>query len=206
MAYLAALTKSKSDNTQVEQSKYFLCSQRQTYSVDFFLITLLTRRAYRGVSVAGGGVSPANGAVPATAMVKATAADGAVSSSGSAREEEAEGLQEDIVSTTQYQHIAIQQKQQQVPGRFDFLCLPLPHYPATLRHQRQSVGQLHDWLGGVVPSRFFFSFFLRPGAHIFCGPAAALSCSYTSPFGFHSGAGEEVVRPGDIGSWRVAVV
>jgi hypothetical protein len=87
-------------------------------------------------------------------MVTAAAADGAVSSSGSAREEEAEGLQEDIVSTTQYQHIAIQQKQQQVPGRFDFLRLPLPHYPATLRHQRQSVGQLHDWLGGVVLSRF----------------------------------------------------
>jgi hypothetical protein len=41
--------------------------------------------------------------VPATAMVTAAAADGLVlSSSGSAREEDAEGLQEDIVSTTQY--------------------------------------------------------------------------------------------------------
>jgi hypothetical protein len=97
-------------------------------------------------------------------------------------------------------------RQQQVPGRFDFLRLPLSHYPTTLRHQRQSVGQLHDWLGGVVPSRFSFSFLLRLGAHILCGPAAALSCSYASPFGFYSGAGEEVVRPGDIGSWRVAVV
>jgi hypothetical protein len=97
-------------------------------------------------------------------------------------------------------------RQQQVPGGFDFLRLPLPHYPTTLRHQRHSVGQLHDWLGGVVSSRFSFSSFLCPGAHILYGPAAALSCSYTSPFGFYSGAGEEVVRPGDIGSRRVAAV
>jgi hypothetical protein len=76
----------------------------------------------------------------------------------------------------------------------------------TLRHQRQSVGQLHDWLGGVVPSRFSFSVLLRLGAYILCGHAAALSCSYASPFGFYSGAGEEVVRPGDIGSWRVAAI
>jgi hypothetical protein len=64
-------------------------------------MALLTRMACRGVPVAGGGVSPACGAVPATAMVTAVAADGAISSSsGSAREEEAEGLQEDIVSMT----------------------------------------------------------------------------------------------------------
>jgi hypothetical protein len=108
-AALAALTKSKSDNTQVERSKYLLCSQRQTYSIDFFLMALFTRKACRGVPVAGGGVSPAIGTVPASAMVTAAAADGNVSSSGSAREEEAEGLEEDIVSTTQYQHIAMQQ-------------------------------------------------------------------------------------------------
>jgi hypothetical protein len=73
-------------------------------------MALLTRKACRGVSVAGDGVSPANGVVPATAMVTAAVGDGAVSSSsGSAREEEAEGLQEDSVSTTQYQHIAMQQ-------------------------------------------------------------------------------------------------
>jgi hypothetical protein len=73
-------------------------------------MALFTRKACRGVSVAGGGVSPADGAVPATAMVTAAAADGAVSSSsGSAREEEAEGLQEDIVSMTRYQQITIQQ-------------------------------------------------------------------------------------------------
>jgi hypothetical protein len=73
----------------------------QTHSVDFFLTAFFTRRACRGVPVAGGGVSQACGVVHATATVTAAAADGAVpSSSGSAREEEAEGLQEDIVSTT----------------------------------------------------------------------------------------------------------
>jgi hypothetical protein len=100
---------SKSDNTQVKRSENLLCNQRQTYSVDFFLMALFNRTAHRGVSIAGDEVSPANGVVPATAMVTAAAADGAISSSsGSAREEEAEGLQEDIVSTTQYQHITIQ--------------------------------------------------------------------------------------------------
>jgi hypothetical protein len=94
-------------------------------------------------------------------------------------------------------------RQQQVPERVDFLRLSLPHYPATLR---QSFGQLHDRLGGVVPSRFSFSFLLRLGAHILCGLAAAQSCSYTSPFCFYSGAGEEMVWPEDIGSWRVAAV
>jgi hypothetical protein len=80
--------KSKSDNTQGERSKYLLCNQRQTYSVDFFLMALFTRKACHGISVAGGGVSPADGAVPATTMVTAAAADGAVSSSScSVREE-----------------------------------------------------------------------------------------------------------------------
>jgi hypothetical protein len=87
-------------SAQVERSKYLLCNQRQTYSIDFFLMALFIRTACRGVYVAGGGASPANGAVPATAMVTAAAAAGVVSSfSGSAREEEAEGLQDDIVST-----------------------------------------------------------------------------------------------------------
>jgi hypothetical protein len=58
----------------------------------------LTRR-----SVAGGGVSPACGAVPATAMVTAAAVAGLVLSSlGSARVEDAEGLQVDVISTTQH--------------------------------------------------------------------------------------------------------
>jgi hypothetical protein len=170
-------------------------------------MALFIRTACHGVSVAGGGVSPANGAVPATAMVTAAVADGAVSSSsGSAREEEAEGLQEDIVSSTQYQHIAIQQSSKLLPDRFEFLCLSLAHQPTALRHQRQSTGRLHAWLGGVVPTRFSFSSLLHLGAHILCGPAAALSCSNASPLRLNSGAGEEVVRPGDIGSWRVAAV
>jgi hypothetical protein len=89
--------KSKLVNTQVERSKCLLCNQRQTYSVDFFLMALLTRKACRGVPVVGGGVSPAKGAVPATAMVTAAVADGvSSSSSGSARVEEAEGLHEDM--------------------------------------------------------------------------------------------------------------
>jgi hypothetical protein len=86
------------------------------------------------------------------------------------------------------------------------LRFPLLHYPTTLWHQRQSVGQLHTWLGGVVPTRFSFSSLLRLGAHILYGPAAALSCSNASPLRLNSGAGEEVVQPGDIGSRRVAVV
>jgi hypothetical protein len=140
-------------------------------------------------------------------MVTAAAADGAISSSsGSAREDEAEGLQEDIVSTTQYQHIAIQQSSKLFPGRFEFLCLSLAHQPTALWHQRQSAGRLHAWLRGVVPTRFSFSSLLRLGAHILCGPAAALSCSNASPLRLNNGAGEEVVRPGDIGSRRVAAV
>jgi hypothetical protein len=99
-AALAALTKLKPVSAQVERSKYLLCNQRQTYSIDFFLMALFIRTACHGISVAGGGASPANGAVPATAIVTAASAAGVVSSfSGSAREEEAEGLQEDIVST-----------------------------------------------------------------------------------------------------------
>jgi hypothetical protein len=39
-AALAALMKPKSVNTQVERSKCLLCNQRQTHSVDFFLMAL----------------------------------------------------------------------------------------------------------------------------------------------------------------------
>jgi hypothetical protein len=88
---LTALMQLKSDNTQVQRSENLLCNQRQTYSVDYFLMALFNRTARRGFSVAGGEVSLANGAVPATAMVTVATADGAVSSSsGSAQEEEAE--------------------------------------------------------------------------------------------------------------------
>jgi hypothetical protein len=71
----------------------------QTYSVDFFLMAFFTCKARCGVSVAGGGVSPAGGVVPTTAMVTAMVADGAApTSSGSVLGEEAEGLQMDTVS------------------------------------------------------------------------------------------------------------
>jgi hypothetical protein len=66
----------------------------QTYSVDFFLMALFTCNAYRGISVSGGGVSPASGAVPATAMVTVVVADGAAPASpGPVLGEEVEGLQ-----------------------------------------------------------------------------------------------------------------
>jgi hypothetical protein len=100
-AALAALTKLKSVSAQVERPKYLLCNQRQTYSINFFLMAIFIRTACRGVPVVGSGVSLASGAVPAMAMVMATTADGVVSSfSGSPREEEAEGQQEDTVSMT----------------------------------------------------------------------------------------------------------
>jgi hypothetical protein len=56
-------------------------NQRQTYSTDFFLMALFIRTAWRGISVAGGGVSRACGVVPATVMVMAAAAAGLVLSS-----------------------------------------------------------------------------------------------------------------------------
>jgi hypothetical protein len=60
------------------------------------------RTARRGVPVTGGGVSPACGVVPATAMVTAATAGGLVSSSsGPARVRDVEGLQEDVISMTQ---------------------------------------------------------------------------------------------------------
>jgi hypothetical protein len=179
----------------------------QTYSVDFFLMALFTSKACRGVSVAGGGVSPASGAVPATATMTAAVAEGAApSSSGSALEEEVEGLQVDTVITSQYQHTAIQQSSNLVPGRFDFLRLSLAHYPTTLRHQGQSSGQLHGWSRGAVPSHLSFSFLLHLGALVLRGVAAMQSLGYASPLCFDSGAGEEVVRPGDVRLRRVAAV
>jgi restriction endonuclease Mrr len=66
----------------------------QTYSVGFFLMALFTRKACRGVFVAGGGVSPASGAVTATAMVTIVVADGAAPVfPGPVLGEEVEGLQ-----------------------------------------------------------------------------------------------------------------
>jgi hypothetical protein len=140
-------------------------------------------------------------------MVTAAAADGLVlSSSGSAREEDVEGLQKDVVSTTQYQCIAIQQISRLLPGRFEFLRLSFEHQPMALRHQRQIAGQLHALLGGVVPTRFSFSFFPRLRAHVIGGPAAALSCSNASSLCLNSSTREEVVWSGDVGPRWIAAV
>jgi hypothetical protein len=80
-----------------------LCNQMQTYSADFFMTAFFTRKARRGVPVAGGGVSPAGGAVPATTMVTAVAADGVdFTSSSLVLGGETEGLQLDTISMQQY--------------------------------------------------------------------------------------------------------
>jgi hypothetical protein len=96
-----------------------------TYSEDFFITAFFTLRA-RGVSttvlVAGGGVTPAGGAEPATAMVTVLGevVAGSVPTSwrlGSGGE--ADGLQKDSVSTQQYQYVTIQQGSNFIPGGFD---------------------------------------------------------------------------------------
>jgi hypothetical protein len=75
----------------------------QTYSIDFFITAFFTHMARRGVLVAGGGVTPADGAVPATAMVTVGEDAGSVStSSSSVLGGEAAGLQLDIVSMQSY--------------------------------------------------------------------------------------------------------
>jgi hypothetical protein len=169
-------------------------------------MALFNYTACRGISVAGGEVSPANGG-PRHGDGNGCGGRWScflffrLGPRGGGRRTTGGHCKHDTIST--YNNIV---RQQQIPERFDFLRLPLPHYPTTLRHRWQSAGQLHDWLGGAIPSRLSLCFLLRLRAHILCGPAAALSCSYASPFGLYSGAREKVVRPGDIGSWRVAAV
>jgi hypothetical protein len=79
-----------------------------TYSEDFFMIAFFTLRA-RGVSttvlIAGGGVTPAGGAVPATVMVTipVMVVNGSVPTScGLGSGGEADGLQRNNVSMQQY--------------------------------------------------------------------------------------------------------
>jgi hypothetical protein len=204
---LAALMKLSPLSYKSRGAECLLCNQMQTYSADFFMTAFFTRKAHHGVSVAGGGVSPAGGAVPATAMVTAVVADGAdPTSSGSVLGGEAEGLQMDTVSMQQHRCLAIKQGSKQIPGRFDCLRLPLAHHSMTLRDRRQSFGQLHGRSGGVVPSRLPFGFLLHQGASVLRGLAAVQSRSYSSPLCFGSGAGEKMVRPGDVGLRRVAAV
>jgi hypothetical protein len=104
-----------------------------TYSDDFFMTAFFTLA--RGVSamvlVAGGGVTPAGGAVPATAMVTVPVevVYGSVPTSwrlGSGGE--ADGLQKDSVSMQQYRYLTIQQGSNFIPGGLDFMRFPLAHY------------------------------------------------------------------------------
>jgi hypothetical protein len=113
-----------------------------TYSGDFFMTAFFTLRAC-GVSttvlVAGGGVTPAGGAVPATAMVTApvTVVDGSVPTSWRLRSGgEADGLQKYSVSMQQYRYLIIQQGRKFIPGGLNYLRFPFAHYPMTLRDQR----------------------------------------------------------------------
>jgi hypothetical protein len=75
----------------------------QTYSIDFFMTAFFTHIARRGVLITGGGVTPADGAVPATAMVTVAEAAGYVPISwSSGLGGEAGGLQMENVSMQQY--------------------------------------------------------------------------------------------------------
>jgi hypothetical protein len=124
-----------------------------TYSEDFFMTAFFTLRA-RGVSttvlVAGGGVTPAGGAVPATAMVTVPVEVVSRSVPTSWRlgsEGEADRLQKGSVSVQQYRYMTTQQGSTFIPGGLDYMRFPFAHYPTTLRDQRQSFGQLHGWSG-----------------------------------------------------------
>jgi hypothetical protein len=195
------------------RTRCLLCKKKMyTYSEDFFMTSFFTLRA-RGVSttvlVAGGGVTPAGGVVPATAMVTApiAEADGSVPTSWrSGSGGEASGLQIDNVSVQRYRYLTIQQGSKFIPGRLEYMRFPFAHHPTTLRDQRQSFGQLHGWSRGVVPSRLSFGFLFHQGALAFSGLAAGQSLSYSSPLRFGCGAGEKVVQSRDVGLWRVAPV
>jgi hypothetical protein len=166
-----------------------------TYSDDFFMTAFFTLKA-RGISttvlVAGGGLTPADCAVPTTAMVTVPVevVDGSVRTSwrlGSG--EEADGLQKDSVSMQQYRYLTIQQGSNIIPGGLNYMRFPFAHYPTTLQDQRQSFGQLHGWSGGVVTSRLPFGFPFRQGAPAFSGLAARQSLGCLIPLHFGCGTG-----------------
>jgi hypothetical protein len=75
---LADLMKLSQLSYKSKRAECLLCNKMQTYNIDFFMTAFFTRIARRGVLVADGWVTPANGAVPATAMVTVTAAAGSV--------------------------------------------------------------------------------------------------------------------------------
>jgi hypothetical protein len=95
--------KSVTSSYKSTRTECLLCNKRQTYSVDFFMTAFFTRIARHGVLVVEGGVTPADGAVSATAMVTAAEAAGSVSISWrSGWGGEAGGLQTENVSIQQY--------------------------------------------------------------------------------------------------------
>jgi hypothetical protein len=77
-AALADLIKQIQLSYKSKRAEYLLCNKMQTYSIDLFMTAFFTRIAHRGVLVAGGGVTPADGAVPATAMVTVAGATGSI--------------------------------------------------------------------------------------------------------------------------------
>jgi hypothetical protein len=181
-----------------------------TYNKDLFMIaffTLIVRGVPTMVLVAGGGVTSAGGAVPATAMVTDPVAEAAGSvpiswSSGSGGE--AGGLQTDNVSVQQY--CCMTTRQHIHTWKTQLLALSVCALPDDPAGPRQSFGQLHGWSGGVVPSRLPLGFPFCQGAPAFSGLAAGQSLGYSSPLRFGCGAGEEVILSRDVGLWRVASV
>jgi hypothetical protein len=100
---LADLIKQIQLSYKLKRAECLLCNKMQTYSVDFFMTAFFTRIAHRGVLVADGGVTPADGAVPATAMVTVAAAARSVPISWSlGLGGEAGGLQMENVSMQLY--------------------------------------------------------------------------------------------------------
>jgi hypothetical protein len=102
-AALADVMKQIQLSYKSKRAECLLCNKMQTYSVDFFMAAFFTRIACHGVLIAGGGVTPADGAVPATAMVTVAAVAGSVPISWSlGLGGEAGGLQMENVSMQQY--------------------------------------------------------------------------------------------------------
>jgi hypothetical protein len=104
------------------------------------------------------------------------------------------------------QHWCMITRQHLHTWRTQFLALFACAQPGDPAGPQRSIGQLHGWSGGVASTRLLLGFFLRLRASALCRLAAGQSLGYSGPLGFGRGAGEEVVRPGDVGLRRVAPV
>jgi hypothetical protein len=95
-------------NYKSKRAECSLCSKMQTYTADFFMIacfTLIVRHVLVEIPAAGGGVIPARGMMPATAMVTAPVAEAEGADPISWRSGpggEAGGLQTENVSVQQH--------------------------------------------------------------------------------------------------------